>query len=357
MSQIKETEMNTQNATVEMQVYEKDKPRNFIRIVNGNHAIVHTQILINAPIEKVWKTATDFNNMDWTPVFKGLEGDLKDGNTVNLKINFGGKIQKFPQTLSWVEGQRFGWKGASPYGDFLHDNHMYYFIAVDSDKTLFIQSDQPTSTDLSKINLSDEQVIEQLKGNVVNNYMPFNLGLKKAVEGLEEATQPDVVVEVLSKDKSSNMLSVFSPYRAVNHAEILIDAPAEKVWEVVTDFEKYPEWSSTYQNLKGEKKNGNTVTLTTKVNGQNQDFPMLLRWVDGQRFGWSGGQHSYDNHMFMVISQGDKTLFIQTDDITNTDKTKTDLTNEQTLAFIKGVAENNFAKFNKELKKRVEATR
>lgn len=339
---------------VEIKVSENLKNPNFIKIVNPNHAIVHTQILINAPIEKVWKTATDFKNMSWTPVFKGLEGDLKDGNIVDLKIDFGGEIQKFPQTLTWVEGQRFGWKGASPYGDFLHDNHMYYFVAIDDNKTLFIQSDQPTSTDLSKMNLSDEKVIEQLKGNVVNNYMKFNLGLKKAVEGVTELTQPEVVIEVLDDTKSQNILSVFNPYRAVNHAEILIDAPAEKVWEVVTDFEKYPEWSSTYQNLKGEKKNGNTVTLTTKINGENQDFPMLLRWVDGQRFGWSGGSHSYDNHMFMVIPQGDKTLFIQTDDVTNTDKSKTDLTNKQTLAFIKGVAENNFANFNKELKKRVE---
>lgn len=356
-------EMNTTKDTpkvtsdiVEITVSEKAEPQNFIRIVNDNHAIVHTEILINAPIEKVWKTATNFKDMSWTPVFKGLEGDLKDGNTVDLNINFDGKIQKFPQVLTWVEGQRFGWKGASPYGDFLHDNHMYYFVAVDSDKTLVIQSDQPTSTDLSKMNLADKAVIKQLKGNVVNNYMKFNLGLKEAVEGKKGLTQPDVVIEVLDDTKSPNMLSVFSPYRSVNHAEIVIDAPAEKVWEVVTDFEKYPEFSSTYQNLKGEKKNGNTVMLAVKLqNGEVKDFPMLLRWVDGQRFGWSGGSHSYDNHMFMVIPQGDKTLFIQTDDVTNTDRTKTDLTNEATLNFIKGVAEKNFATFNQELKKRVES--
>ena len=293
--------------------------------------------------------------MDWSPVFKGLEGDLKDGELVNLNIDAGQGIQKFPQTITWVVGQRFGWKGASPYGDFLQDNHVFYFVKIDENKTLFIQSDQSTCTDPIKMKLTDSTSVETLKGLASYYFMGFNLGLKKMAEGIDNFEQPELVVEILDENRSPNSLSIFSPYRAIYHAEIIIDAPVEKVWEVVTDFDKYNEWSSTYQNLIGDKENGNTVSLVVKGAERNLEFPMSLRWVEGQRFGWGGGNHSYDNHMFMVIPYGNnQTLFIQTDDLTNTDKSKTNFTEENTLAFLKMVAENNFVAFNKELKEQVE---
>ena len=253
-----------QDGYLEMQVSERAEPENFIKIVNDHHAIVHTQTLINAPIEKVWEVATDFDNMDWSPVFRGIEGNLEDGDTINLKINFGGEIKRFPQVLTWVEGQRFGWKGASHYGNFLHDNHMFLFISIDEDTTLLIQSDQPTGTDPSQMRFSDENIATALKGNVVNNYMAFNTTLKKKAEGLEELEQPEVDIEVSVQSAHPNLLMVFSPFRAVNHAEILIDAPAEKVWEVLTDFDSMKEWSSSYQNITGEKKDRNTVNLIVK---------------------------------------------------------------------------------------------
>lgn len=346
----------SQTDNVSSEVKDESSPENFLKIVNDNHAIVHTQVLINAPIDSVWKIATNFDDLSWSPVFKGLEGDVRDGEISNLMIQTEQGIQRFPQTITWVEGQRFGWKGASNYGDFLHDNHMYCFVSINDSTTLFIQSDQATCTDPSKMKLSDPNVVEQFKNIVTYNYMAFNVGLKKRVEGeTSNAEQAELIVEVNSSSEMSNLSLVVSPYRAINHAEILIDAPVNEVWKIATEFSKYSEWSSTYQNLIGEKKEGNTVQLVVKGENGNMEFPMHLRWVEEQRFGWSGGNHSYDNHMFLFVPVGEnQTLFIQTDDLTNTDGSKTDFTEENTSNFLKMVFENNFVGFNNELSKRVE---
>ena len=43
------------------------------------------------------------------------------------------------------------------------------------------------------------------------------------------------------------------------YTDIVIDAPPDEVWAVLTDFERMPDWSSTFQGLTGDFSNGGTV--------------------------------------------------------------------------------------------------
>ncbi|MEM9051331.1 MAG: SRPBCC domain-containing protein [Bacteroidota bacterium] len=54
------------------------------------------------------------------------------------------------------------------------------------------------------------------------------------------------------------VILVFTGRKSVHH-EITIDATPEKVWQVLTDMEKYPEWNPTMQLVSGEVKEGNKV--------------------------------------------------------------------------------------------------
>lgn len=174
-----------------------------------------------------------------------------------------------------------------------------------------------------------------------------------------------LVIQVSEKAEYPNLLKVISKNRAIHHTEILINAPVEKVWEVATDFERMHEWSPSYKNIEGDKRHGAAVTLVVKDyagtrGGKDLRVQQTLVWVEGQRFGWSGGgvsgNHLFDNHMFLFIPVDEKTtLFMQTDDITNVASDLTDLTEESTLAFIRDVVEKNFMGFNEALKERVES--
>ncbi|NME70718.1 SRPBCC domain-containing protein [Flammeovirga aprica] len=95
--------------------------------------------------------------------------------------------------------------------------------------------------------------------------------------------------------------------------EILINATAEKVWTVLTNFKNYPQWNPFIESLDGEVKVGNTIkvkiappngkTMTFKPKVLNYDINKELRWVGHLFFkGLFDGEHSFE-----LIDNGDGT--------------------------------------------------
>ncbi len=72
--------------------------------------------------------------------------------------------------------------------------------------------------------------------------------------------------------------------------EIIIEAPAAKVWQVLTDFEKYPEWNPFIKEFDGEVKVGEKF----KVNLHPPDsrpmtfHPRCLVLNENREFRWLG---------------------------------------------------------------------
>jgi hypothetical protein len=67
-----------------------------------------------------------------------------------------------------------------------------------------------------------------------------------------------------------------------------IQAPAEVIWEVVHDLDRWKEWNPTYTEAAGTIRIGETLTLTLVLPGQaaQEIRPKVLEWVPDSQLHW-----------------------------------------------------------------------
>ena len=90
--------------------------------------------------------------------------------------------------------------------------------------------------------------------------------------------------------------------------EIIINTKPEKVWEVLTDFEKYPTWNPFIQNISGEQKVGSKLDVSIHpLEGNGMTFqPTLLKFEENREFRWVGKllvKGIFDGEHYFVLSQ------------------------------------------------------
>ncbi|MFT6320305.1 MAG: hypothetical protein ACJAT4_001228 [Granulosicoccus sp.] len=72
--------------------------------------------------------------------------------------------------------------------------------------------------------------------------------------------------------------------------EIIINASVEKVWQVLTDFENYPNWNTFIVSIEGELKEGGRLKNKIMLNGKENNFtPKILKVIPNQHLEWLGG--------------------------------------------------------------------
>lgn len=104
---------------------------------------VYTEIIINAPIKKMWKELTNFKEMPtWSKSIQKIEGDFsKNGKTQVHFMDNKGKVGIYKhQLIHFEEGRLFGWSDPSILG--MVDNHKYQMEKISDHQTKFIQSDE-----------------------------------------------------------------------------------------------------------------------------------------------------------------------------------------------------------------------
>lgn len=67
-----------------------------------------------------------------------------------------------------------------------------------------------------------------------------------------------------------------------------IHAPAEFIWEVLYDLERWPEWNPLYTTAKGQIRIGSEVELTLNLEGEAPRVikPRILEWVPNDQIHW-----------------------------------------------------------------------
>ena len=94
------------------------------------------------------------------------------------------------------------------------------------------------------------------------------------------------------------------------HTSIDIDAPPERVWEVLTDFHHYPEWNGFLRWIRGRPALGENLTMYIASGRQRMRFKTrVLAAEPGRELRWIGhflvpGLFDGD-HKFMMEPLGD----------------------------------------------------
>jgi len=99
--------------------------------------------------------------------------------------------------------------------------------------------------------------------------------------------------------------------------EIKINAPAEKVWNVLSDFEAYPEWNPFVKYIKGTVAVNNKIETHIAPPGANaMTFkPRVLKFDTNKELRWLGHlliPGLFDGeHIFELMANGNTTTFVQ----------------------------------------------
>ncbi len=89
--------------------------------------------------------------------------------------------------------------------------------------------------------------------------------------------------------------------------EIVIHASTEKVWNLLTDFERYPSWNPFIKSIKGKAEQGTKITARIEPPGASgMTFkPKLLTVIKNRELRWLGhlfipglfdGEHIFELH-------------------------------------------------------------
>jgi hypothetical protein len=104
---------------------------------------IETTIIINAPIEKVWQTLTNFKAYpNWNPFIKAIKGEVKIGNQIEVTLQPEGMSEQIfkPQIVEFGN-YTFRWLGKLGIKGIFDGEHYFQLKAIDSQKTELIHGE------------------------------------------------------------------------------------------------------------------------------------------------------------------------------------------------------------------------
>lgn len=91
--------------------------------------------------------------------------------------------------------------------------------------------------------------------------------------------------------------------------EIIINAPAGRVWQVLTQFDNYPNWNPFIQSVEGKPIEGTTLKNSLQLQGKTWVFtPRITALQEERQLEWLGkmplGMFN-GNHYFLLEKLGE----------------------------------------------------
>lgn len=106
---------------------------------------IRTEIVIQAPAEKIWKILTDFDSYpNWNPFIKSITGQVVQNSIFKVVIEApDSKPMTFkPKVLVFEEEKEFRWLGHFLFRGLFDGDHKFELIDHKNGTTTFVQSEQ-----------------------------------------------------------------------------------------------------------------------------------------------------------------------------------------------------------------------
>ena len=105
---------------------------------------IRTEIIVNAPTEKVWQVLLDHESYnEWNPFIKSINGSTNEGEILEVTIQGKGNDPMIfkPMVLENDENKEFRWIGVFLMKGVVDGEHYFILEDVGSNKTRFIHGE------------------------------------------------------------------------------------------------------------------------------------------------------------------------------------------------------------------------
>jgi len=106
---------------------------------------LRTELIINAPVEKVWKVLTDFPQYpNWNPFIKYIQGNVQEGEKIQVKLVLPGSqgMVFTPKVLLYRKNNTFAWQGHLLIPGLFDGEHRFELHKINSDTTKLVQAER-----------------------------------------------------------------------------------------------------------------------------------------------------------------------------------------------------------------------
>ena len=139
---------------------------------------IETDIEIDAPVEKVWGTFSDFEVWpDWNPFARSLKGRVAVGEKLEVRLEPpGGKAMTFkPKVVEFEPGRELRWLGHLLIPGIFDGEHQFRVEAIDGGRTRFTQREEFRG-------LLVGLLMRMVRDNTTRGFEAMNQALKERVE-------------------------------------------------------------------------------------------------------------------------------------------------------------------------------
>lgn len=112
-----------------------------------------------------------------------------------------------------------------------------------------------------------------------------------------------------SNGKASTVKTTFSRETSVS---IIIEAPSEAIWEIITNVGNYPKWNSTIVSIEGEIVENGKIKLVSTLDPKRSFKLRVKEFSPTSRLVWGDGQ---GNRIYTLTEKDGTTIFTMTEKI------------------------------------------